>query len=136
MDEQPKPAEPAQRRKKTPAEERAEVRRTNAFMELNKLLQQAAGPAIAIAQVQLKSGEQIVVHASPGGLSEMVMLQQQTIKQMETALNVLLDLLLNDQLTAVNFMDRCAQAAEQTASVIRRGILSQGAQAGGIIRPQ
>lgn len=121
------------------AEKRAQINRDNAFQDLANIVNKLQGPFLMVQTVDLcavnpasPNGWQpakVIIHHGPGQLSELIASLMHKEKQLEIAANVLTSMLLEKGLVdVVEFMDRCAKAAEETANVMRRGMLSQGAQ--------
>jgi hypothetical protein len=168
--EQPTPeaAPPApQPVKLTAAEQRANATRTNAYLDMAKAASALMRQALSVCEMQMPNGGKLYVPASPADLMQIIESQEQRLKQMQIALDVLTEMILTSELvsafenpqwnkddptspqrllksaeiTRENFWLLCARAAEGTASVLTRGLLSQGAQGvggavGGILRKQ
>lgn len=131
-------------RKLTGAEEKAQVRRDNAFRELAITVNKIQAPMLNTGIMELLSrtptGDlpvKVVVHIQPASVSEMVGQLMHKEKQLEIALNVLTTMILEKNLVNLEeFMNRCAQDAENTSKLMMRGLLSQTPAAGSIIRRQ
>ena len=136
------------------AEKRALAARSNAYTEMAKAVQQVLNTNLALTTIPPGALDKaaLVVPLAPAAMMELIAGLQHSVKQLEVSLSVLADMLLEEahvcavtdpraqpddkappmlapsKLTLENYMNRCAKAAERTASIITRGILSQGAQ--------
>ena len=132
-------------KKMSAAEERAQVNRDNAFMDLAKIANKISGPMLATLEMTLLAHDlagpkpvKVVLHYAPVQVSEMLASFSHIIKQQQIVLNVLLNMLLEKNVLGVEeYMDRCAKDAEATTKLMTRGLLSQGQGGGlsGILRP-
>jgi hypothetical protein len=155
-DETPKVDQPLPEQATEGDEQRAGAARTNAYIELAKITAQLMKAALSICELPLvmPSGGvgKIVVAASPIDLAAVIESQEHRLKQLEIALNVLMDMMLqvdfvaavdnptydatdpnspmktlkSAEINRTNFYLACAAAAERTASLMRRALLSQG----------
>jgi hypothetical protein len=137
------------------AEKRALAARTNAFIAMGKAIQTILAQNLALTTIPPGALEKaaLVVPLAPTAMMETIGTMQMTVKQLEISLGTLVDMLLEEAhvcavadqraeaddkappmlapsiLTRENYLNRCAQSAEKTASLMTRGILSQGQQA-------
>jgi hypothetical protein len=124
----------------TPAQKALIAKRDNAFRELAQITAQLSNPNLAIFQLELGPGRTAVIHANPGALSELVQAVVQQSKQMQIAIDCLVNMLFEEPkppCTLEEFIRRSTFTAEQTVSTMRRAVLSQGGRAPvpGIIKP-
>jgi hypothetical protein len=122
-------------RKLTTAEEKAQVRRDNAFRDLAVIMNKLQGPVLAIVAIDAlqpsNTGHatpiKIAVHATPGNVSEIIGQLMQKEKQLAIVLQVITTLILEKNLISLEeFMNASAAAAEATEKMLTRSLLSQG----------
>ena len=132
-EDQPTPPEEGSKTQR----EKLTVARDNAYRDLQQAMVQAIGPSLSIAHVDMTPGGKIMLHANPGNLSQALGQLILQVKQLEVAVNTLVDLIFAPDApqTAEEFLKRQAACAETMTSMIRRSLLSQGAQRPGIIKP-
>jgi hypothetical protein len=140
--------------KLTTAEQKAQVYRTNAYLELSKLTAELMKIAVSVVTLDVGKGK-LMVPAAPADLCTLVAGLQHRVQQLEISLQAIVDMLLQSNLViavpnpddpaaapplALSNINReqywlmCGQAAERTAGLFRRGLLSQGS--GAILRKQ
>jgi hypothetical protein len=118
--------------------EKLRVERDNALLELNTVMMRAMAQALAICRVDMQPGAAINLHADPGNLSQIIATLMQQMKSQQIILETLVDMMfdgVDKPMSASEFMARQTKAATATASLITRGLLSQGGQKPSIIRP-
>jgi hypothetical protein len=136
---QPEPQQPAHpERPLTASEKKAQVERDNAFRDLSIAMGNLAQAPLSVAHIDMVPGGKIVVHASPGEISNLLMQLNLKLSQVQICAEVLTNMYLQRHPEEIKpFMELTAKAAEATASMMNRALLSQGApQKPGLIRPQ
>lgn len=134
--------------KVTAAEKAATAKRTNAFTELGQLQQKGLNSQLGLACVELLgpgtvpgSTQLVKIYIPAQPLQYLEALAGLTIQvaQLSITCDSILDMLIKGEtVTLEKFMTLCAEAAEQRTSLVRRAMLSQGAQQAansGIIKP-
>jgi hypothetical protein len=129
-------------RKLSPSEERAQVRRDNAFRDLAAIVNKIQAPMLAVVETQLMMNQlphpvpvKVLLPSAPIDMAQMLAQLWHKTKQLEICINVINSMILEKELINIEeYHNRCAKEAEETARVMTRGLLSQGQGGGGIIQ--
>jgi hypothetical protein len=117
------------------------IARDNALRELNLVAGKLLAPTLAVAQVQMQIGQNIVVAANPANYAEALGTLMMQVKQIEIAVNTLVEILFavgeKPPVTAAEYIKRQTASVKATAKMMQRGLLSQGADRPGprILKP-